>query len=491
MSDRVIVVGAGPTGLMLSIELALAGVACTILEKRAEQSNITRAFTNAPRTLELLDARGMADEVIAKGHKAPKVWTSTGVGMDFSVIKSRFPFMLMAKQSITEHVLESRCVELGVEIVRGAEVTGIAQDPDGVTVTINGSRTDRAAYVVGCDGAHSAVRRELGTEFVGGKTETRIVLCDVRLVGLPADALRISINSFGMTLVVPFGEGLHRVVIWDLQNDDVPMDKPITLEEMKDAAKRIAGTDYGMHDVQWQSRFLSQQRQAVHYRNGRVLLAGDAAHTHSPIGGQGMNTGIGDALNLGWKLAAQVKGTAPAWLLDSYEAERHPIGTLVLKMTTGLTRAVLIKSKVQLAVIQFLMRNVLSIEAVRRIPRGLVTGIDLKYTGRGAKPHKLAGKRAQDVDLDGDRLYEVLRDAHFVLIDRSGAGGAARRAKLGWADRVTVRTAAAAGGRPAVMLVRPDAYVAWASDAAPSDSEIESVLADWCGPALRAARAGA
>lgn len=490
MSERVIVVGAGPTGLMLAHELALAGIACTVLEKRAEQPNITRAFGIAARTLELLDARGLADELVAKGNIVSAAGINAGVSIDLTLIPSRFAFMLIAPQSLTERALEVRCAQLGVEIVRGAEVVGLSQDADGVTLTVAGpagTRTERAAYVVGCDGAHSAVRRELGVPFVGREYETRITLADVRLRDAPTDFVSGAVNSEGVSLLIPFGDGYHRSIIWDRQHDNVPVDVPVTLGEMQDAARRIAGTDFGMHNPRWKSRFLSEQRQAAHYRVGRVLLAGDAAHTHSPIGAQGMNTGIGDAVNLGWKLTAELRGTAPGWLLDSYESERHPVGAMVLRMTHVLTRAVLVKSDLLLKLVQLAMRAALSFEPIRRRPRGLLSGVDISYPPRGEKPHRLAGHRAPEVDISGGRLYEALRDGRFVLVDGSPSGAAARRARLGWGDRVTVRAGQCpTGTRPLVMVVRPDAYVAWASDRDPTDGELDAVLTDWCGPALPA-----
>ncbi|MFC4946780.1 FAD-dependent oxidoreductase [Pseudonocardia sp. GCM10023141] len=488
MDERVIVVGAGPTGLMLAHELALAGISCTLLEKRSEQANLTRAFGMASRTLELLDARGLADELVAEGNIVPAAQLNGGVSIDLSLIESRFNFMLITPQSITERMLEQRCVESGVEIVRGAQVTAVEQDGDGVTLTVTGpegSRTERAAYVVGCDGTHSAIRSAVGITFVGKENVTPITLADVELRDRPSDAVAAAVNREGVCLVVPFGDGYHRMIIWDRRNDHIAIDTPLTTDELRDSATRIAGTDFGMSEPRWKSRFLAEQRQAEHYRAGRVLIAGDAAHSHSPIGAQGMNTGIGDAMNLGWKLAAVVRGTAKATLLDTFESERHPVGRMVLALTGGLTRATLIKSDIGLKIVQFAMRTVLSVEAIRRRPRGLVSGVGIAYAPRGQHPHRLAGKRALDLELaGGQRLYEALRNATFVLVDASPDGTAAAQATRGWGDRVAARTVVRrAGVTPQVLLVRPDGYVAWAADSAPDATTLAAVLSEWCGPA--------
>lgn len=489
MNKRVIVVGAGPTGLMLANELARAGVSCTLLEKRGAQANLTRAFGVAARTLELLDARGLADGLVEAGNVVPTAQLNKGVAIDLTLIESRFNFMLITPQSITERLLEQQCTENGVEIVRGTEVVDLDQDAGGVTLTVSGPdgpRTERADYVVGCDGTHSVIRNKLAITFVGKQNVTPITLADVQLRGRPSDAVAAAVNHEGVCLIVPFGDGFHRMIIWDRRNDHLPADAPLAVEELRDAAIRIAGSDFGMAEPRWKSRFVAEQRQAARYRVGRVLIAGDAAHSHSPIGAQGMNTGIGDAMNLGWKLAAVLRGTAPSWLLDTFETERHPVGQMVLAMTGGLTRAALIKSDLALKVVQLGMRAALSVEAIRRRPRGLVSGVGIAYEPHGASPHELAGKRALDVDLaDGCRLYEALREARFVLVDATATGSAAARATTGWGDRIVGRTVVRpTAGAPAVVLVRPDAYVAWASDRMPSTSELDAVLTDWCGPAL-------
>ena len=329
----VIVVGAGPTGLALACELALGGVRCRLLERRADRPNITRAFAVHARTLELLDARGLADELIAGGVPVHEVSPTPGATLDLSRIDSRYPMILVAPQSRTELLLEKRAAELGVEIVRGARLTGLHVADGGVRAEREDGTVDSAAYLVGCDGAHSTVRGLLGVDFVGEQYATHILLADVRLTTPPDVAMFATASPAGAVIVVPFGDGWFRAIAWDRLREQVPLDVPLPMAEMRHAFTRIAGTDFGMREQRWSSRFLSERRQARRYRVGRAFLAGDAAHVHSPMGAQGMNTGIGDAMNLGWKLAATVGGWAPPGLLESYETERHRVGRQVLMLT--------------------------------------------------------------------------------------------------------------------------------------------------------------
>jgi len=336
-SSDVIVVGAGPVGLMAAGELAGAGIRCTVLERRAEESNLTRAFAVNARTLELLDARGVADELVELGQPVRTVQAFGRVQVDLSGLPSRFPFLLVVPQYHTERVLEERAAALGVQVVRGAEVTGLRQDADGVEVEVRGGDRLRASYLVGADGVRSAVREALGLPFPGRSVLRSVMLADVRLAEEPEDLLSISSTDAGLSFLAPFGDGWYRVIAWDRRRQ-LPDDAPVTLDEVRDIVRRTRHTDYGMHDARWMSRFHSDERQVERYRAGRVFLAGDAAHVHSPAGGMGMNAGLQDAANLGWKLAAAVHGWAPAWLLDSYDAERHPVGRSVLRISGGLLR---------------------------------------------------------------------------------------------------------------------------------------------------------
>src|SRR3954465_11388561 len=371
-TSEVVVVGAGPTGLMLACELALGGTKVRLIAERPDMPNITRAFAVHARTLELLDARGLADELLTRGVPVRELAPPGGAMLNLAELPPRFGMVLIVPQSGTEKILQARADELGIEIVRGAEVVGLTQDGDGVTVECAGGDSMRAGYVVGCDGAHSTVRSQLGIDFVGKQYETHILLADVQLTRAPGETLTGVTNEKGVVLVIPFGDGWFRAIAWDRLREQAPLREPVTLQEIRDSFERIAGHDFGMTEMRWSSRFLSERRQARHYRKGRVFLAGDAAHVHSPLGGQGMNTGIGDAMNLGWKLAAAVRGCAPPALLDSYEAERHPVGASVLRLTDMFNQLVLSNSK------------------PRRLPRsalgGAATPAAAQRAGRGRDP---------------------------------------------------------------------------------------------------------
>lgn len=474
----VAVVGAGPTGLMLANELAMRGVRVQILERRAEQSNITRAFAVHARTLELLDARGLAEEVLSCGFRVGEVAPIPGAAISLAAeLTTPYPYILMVPQSGTEQVLAVRAQRLGVPIIRGAEVVGLEQDRDGVRLTLADGAGVRARYVVGCDGAHSAVRRLLGVDFVGKQYQTHIMLADVRLTRPPAERMFARMNAEGVVLVLPFGDGWYRAIAWDRRRENEPLTQPVTAAQIRDAFHRIAGVDFGLSEMRWSSRFLSERRQARHYRVGRVLLAGDAAHVHSPIGGQGMNTGIGDAMNLGWKLAVVVKGVlggrAQESLLDSYESERHPVGADVLKMTDMLNQLVLGRSAIRRVLQRLVTRVILRFHRSRRAIAERLSGIAIGYARHSRTDDPRVGRRMPDIDCNGTRLYEVLRSGRFVLLTRGlGHGG-------DWpgVDQVNHCTAM----QPAAVLVRPDGYVAWAARRTPTAAELAAVLTRWCG----------
>lgn len=462
-------VGAGPTGLMLACELALGGVKARLLEERTDMPNITRAFAVHARTLELLDARGLAEDLMPRGVPVYEVAPPGGLELDLRELPTRFGMVLIVPQSGTERVLQARADELGVDIVRGAEVVGLTQDGDGVTVECASGDTVRAAYAVGCDGAHSTVRRLVGIDFVGKQYETHILLADVHLDRPPAETLAGVANEKGVVLVIPFGDGWFRAIVWDRLREQAPLTEPVTSAEMRDAFGRIGGDDYGMTEMRWSSRFLSERRQARHYRSGRVFLAGDAAHVHSPLGGQGMNTGIGDAMNLGWKLAAAVRGSAPAWLLDTYEDERHAVGASVLKLTDVFNQLVLGNSKPRR-----LLRSAV-IGTVTRVPRGRrllgerLSGIGIAYP-HSRDEDRLVGRRMPDVECDGTRVYELLREGKFVLVTAVAVD----------LDRPDiVHTVDKKPELPDAILVRPDGYVAWASERMPSAAELSAAIDHW------------
>jgi 2-polyprenyl-6-methoxyphenol hydroxylase-like FAD-dependent oxidoreductase len=482
-SSDVIVVGAGPAGLMAAGDLAGAGIRCTVLERRAEESNLTRAFAVNARTLELLDARGVADELVRRGRPVSAIQVFARVRVDMSRLPSRFPFLLVVPQYHTEQVLEERAAALGVEVVRGAQVTGLRQDADGVDVEVRGpggeAGTRRAAFVVAADGVRSTLRQALGLPFPGQSVLRSVMLADVRMAQEPTDLLTVAANGAGLSFLAPFGDGWWRIIAWD-RHRQLADDAPVTLDQVREVVARTRGTDYGMHDARWMSRFHSDERQVPRYRVDRVFLAGDAAHVHSPAGGMGMNTGIQDAANLGWKLAAAVRGWAPDGLLDSYEAERRPVGRSVLRLSGGLLRLGIIHpAPLRVA------RNTAAGVALRLGPvvaraAEAQSALGVAYPAeRGA--HRLAGRRAPDVSVNGGRLYEALRSHRFVLV-APAAGW--RDVARPWADRVDTQVAAAVD-RP-LMLVRPDGYVAWAAEREEAErrpSLVATALARWCGPA--------
>lgn len=475
----VAVIGAGPTGLMLACELAMRGVRVELLERRAQESNITRAFAIHARTMERLDARGLTEEILSRGFRVGEVAPIPGATVSLAdELQMRYPFILMVPQSGTEQVLATRAQRLGVPIVRGAELVGLEQDGDGVTLTLADGSSRRARYVVGCDGAHSAVRRLLCVDFVGKQYQTHIMLADVQLTRPPEEKMFARTNAEGVVLVLPFGDGWYRAIAWDRRREDEPLTEPVTAAQIRDAFGRIAGDDFGLSEMRWSSRFLSERRQARHYRVGRVLLAGDAAHVHSPIGGQGMNTGIGDAMNLGWKLASvvtgRVDGAAGASLLDSYESERHPVGADVLAMTDMLNQLVLGRSAIRRVLQRFIIRTVLRFPRSRHMAAERLSGIAIAYSRRARSDDPRVGRRMPDIDCNGTRLYELLRSGRFVLLTSGPTGDAPDWPGV---DRVDHCDAT----QPGAVLVRPDGYIAWAARRSPTAAELAGVLTRWCG----------
>jgi len=484
----VIVVGAGPTGLLLAGDLAQAGVSCAVFERRSGRSGLTRAFGVNARTLEQLDARGAADELVGSGSPVAVLRFFAGAVIALSRLPSRFPYMLVTPQYQTERVLEERATRAGADIRRGSEVTGLTQYPGAVEVKVrrdgHPDQVVRAGWVVGADGMGSLVRQALGLPFPGKPVVRSVMLADVRLAQPPPDVVTVNAPGDAFAFIAPFGDGWYRVIAWHRRNQP-PEDTPVHLAEVAEVARQVFGSDYGMHDPRWISRFHSDERQVPRYRDGRVLLAGDAAHVHSPAGMQGMNTGIQDAANLGWKLAATVHGWAPPGLLDTYHAERHPVGRQVLHGSGALLRLVTLPPALVAA------RNVLAFAAIK-IPAvaswlaAAISGVAISYPAAPGA-HPLAGKRAADLPLaDGRRLYEALRGGRLLLAARPDALPA--DATSGYGDRVDAAPVARASGT--VALIRPDAYIAWAAagDAATAP-QIRDSLARWCGsPAQPAAR---
>lgn len=438
---KTVVVGAGPTGLLLAGDLAAAGVEVTVLERRTTDSNLTRAFGVHARTLEHLDARGLADELVATGTPVSKLRLFNRVRVDLGVLPTRFPYLLITPQYNVEKLLERRALDLGARILRGVTVTGVA--PDAVRT---GAGTHPADYVVGADGVHSAVREAIGMPFPGEAVLRSIMLADVRLTDAPEDVLAVNSVGDAFAFVAPFGDGWFRVFAWDRLAQQ-PDSAPLSLDEVRDVTRRALGTDFGMREARYLSRFHSDERQVPRYREGNVFLAGDAAHVHSPAGGQGMNTGLQDAANLGWKLAAVAQGWAPDGLLDTYQTERHPVGALVLRSSGGLIRLAMLHSRAARTGRDLLGGALLHVPTIMRKAAGTVSGIGIDYPEAPRQPDLLLPS--------GSRVYELLRRGRHVLLGPT--------APAGYDDRLTY----AGHDRPArsehdrFVLVRPDGHIAW------------------------------
>lgn len=480
----VLVVGAGPTGLLLAGDLAAAGVSVRILERRSRHlSNFTRAFTVHARTLEQLDARGLADGLLASGTKLETLPLFGDLDIYFAHLPTRYPFLLIAPQYDVERALEERARALGVTIEYDEEVLGLRQDGDGVELrarTGNGAPTTyRARYAVGADGVRSTVRRLLGIPFPGETVLSSVIIGDVLMTGAPADLLTLDANAHGFAFVCPFGDGYYRVLAWN-RHTRHSADEAVEFEELRRLTRNILGSDFGMHDPRWISRFHSEERQAPRYREGRVFLAGDAAHVHSPAGGMGMNTGLQDAANLAWKLAAAVHGYGDDALLDSYQAETHPVGEEVLRISGSLVRAAIAQSGRPQRAQQFMVWLAGHLGAVGRAmgrrEGSAISGTAISYR-RPRGSHRLVGRFWRDLP-DDDRVKEALATGRFVLL---AADRRAAAAVTDWSDRV-VTAAPANGTARTTVLVRPDGYVAWAADR-PDAAAIRNAARRWAGPA--------
>ncbi|WP_406059342.1 FAD-dependent monooxygenase [Streptomyces sp. NBC_01077] len=462
---QVLVIGAGPTGLLLAGDLASAGIDVTLVERRPHGlANMTRAFGVHARTLEQLDARGLADELVATGTTLGSARLFGRLDLDLTRLPSRFNHLLVTPQYEVERLLERRAVTAGVTFRYGTELRGLRQDADKVTAEFadcdGAPLTLTARHLVGTDGVRSAVRTALGLPFPGGSVIRSLVLADVRLTEKPADSFSVTGSDDTFAFLAPFGDGWYRVMGWS-RTRQVADTEPVDLDEVREIVRRALGTDLGMHDPRWISRFHSDERQAPSYRVGLVFLAGDAAHVHSPAGGQGMNTGLQDAANLSWKLAAVLRGDAPApeALLDSYQSERHPVGATVLRTSGALVRLAMAHTPLTRAARSLATRLLSAVRPASARAMGMISGLGIAYAPpTGSK--RPAGRRAPDLRLREGRLYELLRAGEFVLITPEGRPtglpdtapvSPERLVRATWTDP-TRRTA---------VLVRPDGYVHW------------------------------
>ncbi|MER5626699.1 rifampin monooxygenase [Streptosporangium sp. NPDC002544] len=473
----VIVAGGGPTGMMLAGELRLHDVHVLVLEKEAEPAGYVRSLGLHVRSIEVMDQRGLLERFLTHGQKYP-------VGGFFAGITKPSPdrldtahgYVLGIPQSTTDRLLAERAAEAGAEIRRGCELVGLSQDGDGVTVELADGTQLRSRYLVGCDGGRSTVRKLLGVGFPGEPAKVETLLGEMEVAEDPATVAAIVAKVRKTQLrfgAGHLGDGVYRVVV---PAEGVSEDRtvPPTLEEFKQQLRVTAGTDFGVHSPRWLSRFGDATRLAERYRTGRVLLAGDAAHIHPPTGGQGLNLGVQDAFNLGWKLAAEVGGWAPEGLLDSYHTERHPVAADVLDNTRAQMELMSLEPGPRS--VRRLLSELMDFEEVNRYLIEKIVAIGVRYDFGGG--HELLGRRMRDVELKRGRLYELMHGGRGLLLDQTG-----RLSVAGWAERVDhvvdVVEASEELDVPAALL-RPDGHVAWVGE---DQQDLLSQLPRWFGAA--------
>jgi 2-polyprenyl-6-methoxyphenol hydroxylase-like FAD-dependent oxidoreductase len=485
--------------MMLAAELALAEVDVAVVERRLDHVLVgSRAGGFHSRTIEVLDQRGVADRFLAEGKVAQAAMFATTV-LDMSDFPTRHPYSLGIWQNQIERIMVAWIAELPVHVYYGCEVTGFSQDDAGVDVELGDKRSLRAQYLVGCDGGRSVIRKAAGIEFPGWDPTKSNLIAEVEVNEEPELGTRhdaVGIHGIGRLEyeirdgnVVYKDGGPVRVVVTEQQIG--PSSEP-TLRDLSEALIAVYGTDFGIHDPTWISRFTDMTRQAASYRAGRVLLAGDSAHVHYPAGGQGLSLGVQDAVNLGWKLAQVVKGTSPESLLDTYHDERHPVGERALRHT--MAQGALQRADERMKPLIDVVSELVSMDEPRKRIAGLISGLDIHYDlGEG---HPLLGRRMPDLDLlstDGPlRVFELLHDAKPVLLNLGEPGGFDIAP---WADRVQTIDASYKGklelpvlgavAAPTAVLVRPDGYVAWVGDG--TDTGLRDALTTWFGTPLASA----
>jgi len=495
MEHEVVVAGGGPTGLMLAGELALAGIDVAIVERRPDQELLgTRAGGLHARTLEVFDQRGIAERFIDEGQRSPATGFA-GVPLDLSDLPTRHPYVLGLRQHQIERILAGWIAELDVTFYRGLEVVGFAHDDSGIDIRLSDGSELRAGHLVGCDGGRSVVRKAAGIHFPGSDATTSSLIAVVEMDDPPAEwGIRrdaIGTHALGRVeyevrdgQIVYADAGPVGVMVTERQ---VGSSGEPTPGDLREALIAVYGTDYGIHSPASIARFTDAARQAATYRKGRVLLAGDAAHIHPPDGGQGLQTGVGDAVNLGWKLAHVCHGVSPEGLLDTYRAERHPVGARVIRHT--MASVALRREDERTRSLRETMAELLAIGETRTTFAAMLSGLDIHYDlGQG---HPLLGRRMPDLDLstadDTSRVFSLLHAARPVLLDLGTSGGIDITP---WSERVRLVRATYDGpwelpalgpvAPPTAVLIRPDGYVAWVGEG--TRTGLEAALATWFGP---------
>lgn len=479
-AHAVVIVGGGPTGMMLAGELALAGIDVAIVERRASQELLgSRAGGLHSRTLEILDQRGIVERFLAQGQQHPVAHFH--IPLDISDLPTRHNYVLALWQTHIERLLADWVGELAVTLYREGEVIGFVQDAGGVDIALADGASLRAEYLVGCDGGRSLVRKTAGIAFPGWDATTSWLIAEAELTDEPKWGMHR--DAAGIHGIGKAEGGTARIVLTEpqLRVDDEP-----GLGEVSQALIGIYGTDYGIHNPTWISRFTDVTRQAASYRDRRVLLAGDAAHVHPPMGGQGLNIGVQDAVNLGWKLAQVIKRISPDALLDSYHAERHPVGARVLRTT--MAQVALRRSDDRTQALGDTVTELLAMHEPRTRVAAELSGLSIRYDF--GDTHPLLGRRMPDLDLTTAhgtlRVFSLLHDARPVLLDFAGAGGFDPAA---WVDRLKTMTMAYDGlwqlpalgsvAAPTAVLIRPDGYVAWVGQG--DWQGLEQALMTWVG----------
>jgi 3-(3-hydroxy-phenyl)propionate hydroxylase len=478
----VMIVGGGPTGLMLAGELALAGVDVAIVERRTSQDLVgSRAGGLHARSIEVLDQRGVADRFLSQGQRHPVVHFH--IPLDISDFPTRHNYVLGLWQNHIERILAEWVGELNVSIYRGREVTGFAQDDTGVDVALSDGRSLRAKYLVGCDGGRSLIRKTAGIEFPGWDPTTSWLIAEVEMADEPKWGLHQ--DAAGIHGIGKMENGRSARIV--LTEPHLRLDSELTLRDLSDALSAVYGTDFGVHSPTWISRFTDLTRQAAAYRDRRVLLAGDAAHVHPPVGGQGLNIGVQDAVNLGWKLAQVVKQRSPENLLDTYHAERHPVAARALRNT--MAQVALRRTDERTKALGDTVSMLLGMDEPRRRLAAEMSGLSIKYDLGEGQP--LLGRRMPDLDVVTEsgplRVFTLLHHARPILLNLGEAGGLDITP---WADRVQLIDARYEGAwelpvvgpvtAPNAVLIRPDGYVAWVGDST-QPGPIDA-LTTWFGP---------